>query len=205
MSDATLEAIERERQLQRERKRALRLELQARRAALPAATLRAAGEAVAARALAAPELARARSVFVCLSFGDELATAPLIDRLAAAGRELLVPRADPADGRLHVHPFPCELATLSFGLRQPPRGAPELDEAELDERIDVALVLGLGFDRRGYRLGYGRGYFDRFLAGRRFPSIGLAFDEQVVERLPVAPHDVPMTLVVTPTRTLRRD
>jgi 5-formyltetrahydrofolate cyclo-ligase len=186
-----------------EAKRALRAELRERLAALDPGHRHRAGELVAARALAEPELARARRIFVCLSFGDELPTGPLVERLAAAGRELFVPRADPRDGKLHVHPYPCELVTLEFGLRQPRRGTPELTDPEIDSTLDAALVLGLGFDGRGYRLGYGRGYFDRFLAGRRFPSLGLAFDAQLVERLPAEPHDVPMRLVVTERRTLR--
>ncbi len=65
------------------------------------------------------------------------------------------------------------------------------------------LVLGLAFDRRGYRLGHGRGYFDRFLAGLAVPSIGLAHPFQLVDRLPAEPHDVPMTVVVTAEETLR--
>jgi len=114
-----------------------------------------------------------------------------------------VPRADPRDRQIHVHRYPCALATLEFGLRQPRRGEPELPVAEIDRALDVAIVLGLGFDRGGFRLGYGSGYFDRFLAGRELTTIGLAFDEQLVDRLSVEPHDVPMRLVVTPSELVR--
>lgn len=58
-------------------------------------------------------------------------------------------------------------------------------------------MLGLGFDRRGFRLGYGSGYFDRFLAGRPFPAIALAFAVQLEDELPAEPHDIPMTVIVT--------
>lgn len=187
------------------RKAALRAELRARLAALGRDEARRAGELVAARALALPELAAARRILACLSFGDELPTGPLVDQLLAEGRELFVPRADPADGLLHVHRYPCALVTLDFGLRQPPRDAPAVAREEIDATLDAALVLGLGFDRRGFRLGHGRGYFDRFLADRQLPAIGLAFDAQVVDALPVAPHDVPMSVVVTESRTLRRE
>jgi 5-formyltetrahydrofolate cyclo-ligase len=114
-----------------------------------------------------------------------------------------VPRAEPRDRQLHLHRYPCELVTLGFGLRQPRRDAPELSPAEVEGTIDAAVVLGLGFDRRGYRLGYGSGYFDRFLAGRDLMTIGLAFDEQLVDRLPTESHDVPMRLVVTPSELVR--
>jgi|CXWL01.1.fsa_nt_gi 5-formyltetrahydrofolate cyclo-ligase len=168
------------------------------------ATRRAVAEAVASRVLALPEVVSARRVLTCLSFGDELDTWSLLAGLLTSGRRVCVPRADPRDRQLHVHPYPCELVTLSFGLRQPARQAPELPAAESDSAVDVALVLGLGFDRRGYRLGYGAGYFDRFLAGRAFPAIGVACEAQLVARLPVEPHDIPMAAVVTERAVYRR-
>lgn len=147
--------------------------------------------------LVQPELGSARTVFTCLSFGDELDTWPLVERLLESGREVYVPRAERNPTRLAVCRYPCPLVTLRFGLRQPARSVPELAAEEVDALLDVALVAGLGFDRRGYRLGYGSGYFDRFLAARSFPALGLAFDCQIVERLPVETHDVPMRAVVT--------
>lgn len=178
-------------------KAALREELGARLAGLDPAAAAAAADRVADSVLALPEIAGARRILTCLSFGVELDTWRLADRLLASGRELFVPRADPRDGKLHVHPYPCALRTLSFGLRQPPRGTPELAEPSIDETLDAVLVLGLGFDRRGFRLGYGSGYFDRFLARRPFPAVGLAYEVQMVERLPNEPHDIPMAVVVT--------
>lgn len=178
-------------------KTAWRERLGARLAELDPAAARAAADHVAASVLALPEVERARRILTCLSFGVEIDTWRLVDRLLASGREIFVPRADPRDGKLHVHSYPCALRTLSFGLRQPPRETPELEESAIDRSLDAVLVLGLGFDRRGYRLGYGSGYFDRFLARRPFPAIGLAYALQLEDRLPDEPHDVPMTVVVT--------
>lgn len=65
--------------------------------------------------------------------------------------------------------------------------------------IDVAIIPGAVFDRCGHRLGYGGGFYDRFLA-RMAPQatrIGLAFSCQVVDQIPSLPHDVPMDLVIT--------
>lgn len=159
-------------------------------------------ERATARLLGLPEVAAARRLLVCLSFGTEIDTGPLVERLLAEGRELFVPRADPRDHQLHVHPYPCRLVTLGFGLRQPPRGAPEIPR-EAVTGLDAVLVLGLAFDRRGYRLGHGSGYFDRFLAGLAVPAIGLTHPVQLVDRLPTEPHDVPMQMVVTAEETVR--
>ena len=184
-------------------KAALRARLRERLGAIAPATAAAAADQVAESVLALPEVARAERILTCLSFGSEIDTWRLAERLAASGRQLFVPRADPRDGRLHVHPYPCPLVTLPFGLRQPPPGAPELAEVAVDGTLQAALVLGLAFDRRGFRLGHGRGYFDRFLARRPFPAIGLAFAAQLLDKLPNEPHDVPMALVVTEAEVCR--
>lgn len=162
-----------------------------------------AADSVAARLLALPEVAGARRVFACLSFADELDSWELVARLERLGKELFVPRAERGETALHVHRYPCELATLGFGLVQPSRRAPELAPEAIDSTLDVALVAGVGFDLAGHRLGYGAGYFDRFLAGRPFAAIGFGFDLQVVDRLPVEPHDIRLAAVVTETRTIR--
>jgi len=187
-----------------EDKAALRAMLAARDRALPDPARRREAELVRRRVVELPEVASALGMFVCLSFGFELETWGLVGHLLASGRELYVPRSDPRDGLLHLHRYPCPLESLSFGLRQPPRGTPELDPAKVDETIDAALVVGLGFDRRGYRLGYGKGYFDRFLANRPFAAVGLAYEHQLVDRLPAADHDVPLTAVVTAAGVWRR-
>ncbi|MEO7795598.1 MAG: 5-formyltetrahydrofolate cyclo-ligase [Thermoanaerobaculia bacterium] len=182
----------------------LRQRLQARLAGIDLATATSAAERVADRLLALPEIAGASRILTCLSFGQELDTWRLVDRLLDMGKALFVPRADPRDGRLHVHPYPCALRTLAFGLRQPPRGTPEVALAAIDDTLDAALVLGLGFDRRGFRLGYGSGYFDRFLLDRPFPAIGLAYDLQLEAELPAESHDIPLAVVVTESGIWRR-
>lgn len=185
-----------------ETKDELRRRLAARLEAASAEQRQRAGAAARARLLDHPTIRRARSILVCLSFGTELDTAPLVERWTDEGRRLYVPRADPRDRMLHVHPWPSPLVQLSFGLRQPPRGAPEVVSGAISETLDAAIVLGLGFDRRGYRLGYGSGYFDRFLAAHPVPAIGLAYGFQLLDRLPAEAHDVPMSAVVTDEETV---
>lgn len=180
-----------------ERKAALRRAFEEGLANLDPGSARRAAGRLHERVLELPEVAGARAILTCLSFGSEVDTWGLVERLRSSGKAVYVPRTDRRRGRLHVHPYPCELRTLSFGLRQPPRGAPELAAAKIDGTIDAVLILGLAFDRRGYRLGYGGGYFDRFLAGRPMPAIGLGYDFQLVDELPTEPHDVPMAVVVT--------
>ncbi|MBZ0113813.1 MAG: 5-formyltetrahydrofolate cyclo-ligase [Thermoanaerobaculia bacterium] len=181
----------------------LRTDIRRRLEASPAESASQASSAIHDRVLALPEVRRAQRILSCLSFGHEVDTWRLIERLRAEGKEIYVPRADPRDHQLHVHAYPCDLRTLSFGLQQPPRGTAEIAREAIDSTVDVVLVLGLGFDRRGYRLGYGSGYFDRFLVDRPFPAVGLALDLQIFEHMPEEEHDIPMTAVLTEGRIIR--
>lgn len=188
-------------------KERLRRKLRERVAALdPAAARRAAGR-ITDRALTLPEVIGAGGVLSCLSFGAEPDTWELVERLLASGKRVYVPRAEPRDRRLHLHRYPCALETLSFGLRQPPRpppgAAPDLPDDRIDVEVGAVFVLGLGFDRQGFRLGYGGGYFDRFFSEHQVPAIGLAYTVQLVDRLPAEAHDLPMTVVVTENEVIR--
>ncbi len=69
--------------------------------------------------------------------------------------------------------------------------------------IDLVFVPGVAFDIHGYRLGYGGGFYDRFLSETRAYKVGLAYDFQVVRELPVGKHDVPLDIIVTPTRIIK--
>ncbi|MCB9754988.1 MAG: 5-formyltetrahydrofolate cyclo-ligase [Myxococcales bacterium] len=172
--------------------------LRVRSTSLPTGEARARAEyACRARLLALPEIREARGVLVCLSFGDELETRPLLDALTRAGKTVYLPRADRHDRMLHAHAWPCETRTLRMGLTQPARSAPQLPDDELAASVDAAVILGIAFDERGVRLGHGSGYVDRFLAAHPIPGVGVCFSEQVVPRLPRAVHDIPMTVVVT--------
>jgi 5-formyltetrahydrofolate cyclo-ligase len=87
-----------------------------------------------------------------------------------------------------------------LGIHEPAGGQPWLVEA-----IDFIVVPALAFDHRGYRLGRGGGFYDRFLAlpDLRAVTCGLGFAEQVVDEVPVAPHDRPVKLLVTDKGVLR--
>lgn len=95
---------------------------------------------------------------------------------------------------LSVHPADSVLETHRFGYDQPVSGSPSID----DDEIAAVLVPGLAFDRRGTRLGFGAGFFDRFLA-RLGPIVRMGIcDEISDESLPVEAHDIAMTHLATP-------
>lgn len=106
-----------------------------------------------------------------------------------------VTRTPPKDLRLTVHPWESPRERHRFGYEQPVEGSPVLDPAELD----VVLTPGLGFDRTGTRLGWGKGYYDRLFADAGgVIAVGITIDRLVVgELLPVERHDRRMDLLAT--------
>jgi 5-formyltetrahydrofolate cyclo-ligase len=162
-----------------------------------------AAASIARRLAALPELGGARAALAYAATAEEVDAGPAVEVLRSHGVRVAFPRVC-GPGALSMHWVEAteSLAAGYCGIREPVEGAPE---AHPDE-IDLVLVPGTAFDEECCRLGMGGGYYDRLLArlGQRVVAIGLAFDEQITGPLPREPHDVRLSAVVTPTRTLRR-
>lgn len=139
------------------------------------------------------------------AFVEEIDTRPMLERAQREGKRLVCPRVDRQVDRLRLFEIRSIEADLVPGTLNIPEPRPGLAEVEPDE-IDWVLVPGLAFDQDCYRLGRGAGYYDRLLPRLRTdaPRWALAFDCQVVPKLPVEPHDVPVDGVVTPDRLIVR-
>lgn len=133
------------------------------------------------------------TVMSFVSIRSEIDTAELHEWVSTTGRRLVLPRTDGArlDAVEWVVGRP--MSRSAIGVLEPL--GPAVDVAS----IDAVIVPGLAFDRGGGRLGYGAGYYDRFLGGLRPAAltIGLCFIEQVVERVPCEDHDRHVTMVVS--------
>lgn len=142
----------------------------------------------------AAELAEAgETVFVYASVGSEVQTGRLIDLLHKKGCQVCLP-VIAGRGVMHaaVYAPGDALETDRFGIPTPVSGRIVLPEA-----IDIAFLPGLAFTPSGTRLGYGGGYYDRFLAGTKARRIALAFAAQLVERLYADAWDLPVHGIVT--------
>ena len=167
-------------------KRRLRRRMKALRDAMPAEERAAASAVVEATVLGLPGIADAANVLAFASFGSEIATAGILERLAAGGKRVLLPFL--VEGRMEAalaEPGAATVAT-SYGPVEP------AEQVAVDPSVvDAILVPGLAFDRAGRRLGYGRGYFDRYL--RRVPApsprIAIGFALQVVDEVPATRAD----------------
>jgi 5-formyltetrahydrofolate cyclo-ligase len=182
-------------------KRDVRRRVIAARDALSTSERAAAAEAVATRLLALPELQQARAVMAFASFGSELSTDPLIDGLYARGIRVGLPRIDGVE--LDVRSFrPGDPTTIApFGAREPADG-----DRIAPDSIDAVITPAVAFDRRGRRIGYGGGFYDRFLLRTRSDAvrIGVGADVQILEEdLPAGSFDLRVHVIVTPTETIR--
>jgi 5-formyltetrahydrofolate cyclo-ligase len=178
-------------------KAALRARLLAARRALPAGER---GRRAAALAAGAVALAAGTGGPVCayVPVGSEPGDPALVGDLLAAGHEVLLPVVAPA-GPLDWARCtgPASLADAAHGLREPT--GPRLGPSAIG-RARLVLVPALAVDRRGGRLGKGRGHYDRSLplAAPGTPLVAVVFDEELLDAVPVEPHDRPVTGALTP-------
>ena len=141
----------------------------------------------------------AGSVLFFASRPDELDLWPLLEEALAAGKIAALPCYHPADKNYvacRVQNVRSDIVTGQFGIREPAARCPEIPLS----RLNLILVPGVAFDWHGHRLGRGRGFYDRLLAGTRGVKCGITFDEQMVNDVPAGPSDVRMNFMMTPTR-----
>lgn len=129
-----------------------------------------------------------RTFFIYLSFGLEAPTDKLIERLKADGHTVYCPRIENGEMVAVLHGE--EFTLSSYGIYEP------LGESYQGE-IDIAVIPFLAVDRRGNRLGYGKGYYDRFLKNSKAKRVAYGYGFQVVNNVPSEAWDERMDLIVT--------
>lgn len=171
----------------------IRALLKAHRAAISMIEVAELSARISERVLMLPEYQKAKRVLCYASVRQEVNTSALLREILRSGRELYLPRVAPSRELVAVKlTDPEAMALGAFGIREPSGG--EIIEPD---RLDLIIVPGLAFDRRGGRLGYGAGYFDRFLSRCAGLVAALAFEFQMVDQIPLEPHDVPVDRVIT--------
>lgn len=162
------------------------------------AAARAAASEVAARhAMTAIGAPRGRSIALFAPFRDEIDTHPLAQALRAEGAHLALPVIVAKAAPLAFHRWDADDPLTpegTFRIPTPRAEAPVMEP-------EIVLVPLAAFDPRGFRVGYGGGFYDRTLAGLRakgpLRALGFAFACQEVERVPAEPHDEALDLMVT--------
>jgi 5-formyltetrahydrofolate cyclo-ligase len=144
------------------------------------------------------------SFFVYVSFASEVETHGLIRILLDVGKHVSVPCIDRSSKIMTasvIKSMEHDLRPGCFGILEPAPGCLNQVESRL---IDVVIVPGAAFTTDGFRIGYGGGYYDRFLKSCPAVSVGIAFDMQVVDKIPFdVQWDVPLDYVVTESRIIQ--
>jgi 5-formyltetrahydrofolate cyclo-ligase len=176
-------------------KHAVRQHFRAVRESLTPAQVAAASAALCDRLAGWRVLQQARTVLTYIAFRNEIDLAPLRDLLPNI--EWIAPRVV---GRcLVLHPYdPSRLARHPYGMLEPAADLPVINPA----RLDLVLVPGVAYDRRGGRMGFGGGFYDSFLPTTPALRVGITHDACLVDELPCDEHDQRMDWIVTPTRLI---
>jgi len=136
-------------------------------------------------------------VFAYVPMKDEPDIFPLLEEILAIGKQLVLPRFDASTGTYH----PVRIRNIATDLQPGKYGILEPADCHLNAEglhPDLTLVPGLAFDSQGWRLGRGKGYYDRMLAGPGGIRFGIAFDFQYLETVPHETLDQKMDWIITP-------
>jgi 5-formyltetrahydrofolate cyclo-ligase len=142
---------------------------------------------------------KAQSILFYAPTADEPDIWKLVADSLALGKTVALPRFVAEQN----HYVACQIKDPGRDIRSGKFGIREPDEkcAKIElNRLDLALAPGVAFDLHGRRLGRGRGFYDRLLAEFPGTACGVAFDQQIVGEIPVEPHDVVLSCILTPTR-----
>lgn len=169
------------------------------RGALPEEELAAKSDAILQRVLKTPEYEEADNILLYADYCREVRTRGLFEDAVRHRKRVYFPRADSLTNRMEFYQV-----TALGQMRAGYKGIPEPGELpasryRLNKNEDTLMIVpGVAFDISGYRLGYGKGFYDRFLADRRqISTMALAYACQLVDELPHDTHDIKMDKIVT--------
>ena len=169
-------------------KKALRAQIRQRKQAMTPQEIAEKSNALCRMVLEHPAYREASAIYGYLPFNQEVNLLPLLQQALADGKQVALPKCCGREMRFIWISDLSQVRPSAFGAPEP------IDDAPI-ARDETALVIvpGLAFDRRGCRIGYGGGYYDRFLTQEpNHPTISVCYDFQVLPHLDAEPHDIPV-------------
>jgi 5-formyltetrahydrofolate cyclo-ligase len=162
-----------------------------------------AAESIELRDRLQAQIPSAHTILFFAPLPDELDVWPMLELALALGTNCALPFFDAEKktyGAKQLKNLATDIVTGKFGVREPAAGCEEI----LLNRFDLVLVPGMAFDLSGNRLGRGHGFYDRILAVASGVKCGVAYDFQLLEKIPTEPHDAKVNFIFTPARCVRR-
>ena len=134
----------------------------------------------------------AKSLYGYMSYNQEVRTLPILEQALRDGKRVAIPKCYGKQMRFIWMEDMSQIAKSSFGIPEPIS-----DEPIADDPHALVLMPGVAFDKTGHRIGYGGGYYDRFLAAEpEHPTVALCYDFQLLEQLETEEFDIPVDLVL---------
>jgi 5-formyltetrahydrofolate cyclo-ligase len=187
-----------------QQKATIRKEILEKRESQAPATRAAQSRSIVKALLNCKEFQAADKILIYLSKDGEVGTDNLLSRAFELGKRVCVPVVDEKSEELRISELPGPEISFrlgAFGVREP-------EDQDLNfvppDQIDLVVTPGLAFDRRGGRIGYGKGYYDRLLSrlGSHVPRIALAFDFQILDAVPQDENDIRVNAIITEKSTM---
>ena len=141
------------------------------------------------------EYKQAETIFIYASFGSEVETKKIIEKIISDRKNAVIPKCDTKGRTMRAFMIKdlTQLRKGAYGIKEPCESCKEVSK----EQIDLAVVPGICFDLKGNRLGYGGGYYDKFLADFKGFSVGLAYNECIADEVPAEEHDCKLDLIIS--------
>lgn len=171
-------------------KKALRREISAKKRSMTQEQIESCSQELLEQLVQHPLYRNAKSIYGYLSYNQEVLTEPILRRAQADGKKVAVPK---------VYGEEMKFLWLEWDkVQEGYKGIPEPTDGEIaDDPAALVLMPGLAFDPQGHRLGYGGGFYDRFLAAEPHPTLALCYDFQLLDALETESHDIPVDAVLS--------
>ena len=173
-------------------KQTLRAEIRAKKRAMTPAQIEAASGRLAELLFAHPAYQAAKSLYGYLSYNQEVRTVPMLEQALRDGKKVAVPKCY-GDEMKFI--YLDDLTKVAKGYAGIPE--PIADEPVAHDETALVLMPGLAFDPQGHRIGYGGGFYDKFLSREpNHPTLALCYDFQMLPHLDTEEHDIPVDTVL---------
>ncbi|MEH7074042.1 5-formyltetrahydrofolate cyclo-ligase [Neobacillus drentensis] len=177
-------------------KKSIRIEMKEILSRLPKASYEDYSQQIAGKLYEDHDWKQAQVIGITISKSPEVDTYPIIRKAWELGKDVVVPKCDPENRMLtfrRITDF-SQLETVFYNLLEP---IENVTEPVGIDRIELLIVPGLAFTREGYRLGFGGGYYDRYLLNYSGKALSLAFEEQILPQFHIENHDIPVSKIIT--------
>lgn len=159
---------------------------------------------IASNLIKLDDFKNAGTIICYASYKDEIETSEIINYCFENGKRVAMPYCTDTDGNMDFYYINSldDLIIGSFNIREPNM---QKCEKMTDFKNTLCILPGLCFDKNGNRLGYGKGYYDRFLEKHTFKTVGLCYNTFVLDSVPIDVHDKPVNYVITETNVITTD